>query len=312
MLTEIDVHYLVGLLIFSSGPNDVEVEFGNLVLDTAAEELRDVDVTVTRKNADGTLSVFKGFEVKDHSRRLDSSHVEQLCLKLNDMPDIKERAIVSASGYTKPAIKKAKRHNVSLLHLLPWNVPRGFDLAKFHEHFGFKERRFLWNGALDIQLNPDNPLPLDLLAQNPRICDSKGNDLPVKDLDTWVKKQAQSAVGKFGFQSESDSFHHKETKNVKFDFTVVGEVCVNLPGSLIPVQRVIINGPVQCVEEPMKTDFRMLLKEGDTDPYVGCAITELPNGNLFGFALSSGKHDLHLINIPINDRLRKKIYRQKL
>lgn len=313
MLTPTDIHYLVGLLTFSSGFSDVEIEFGSMVFDTAAEKLRDVDITVTRKNSDGTLSIFTGIEVKAHNRRLDSSHVEQLCSKLNDMPNITDRAIVSASGYTKPAIKKAIKHNVSLIHLLPWNAQKkGFDLAKFNEEFDVKQLSFKWNGPVDIRVNPDNPISLDILRANPKIRDSKGNDLQFNDLNTWVTKQARTALGKFSFQQKSDFFRQDDTRNVKFDLTVRGDICVDVIGSLIPVQRVIITGPVQCSVEPMKTEFKMLIKDGETEPYVGCAITELPNGNLFGFAISQRKYDLHLINIPISNRIKKKIYRQKL
>src|ERR1051326_7565329 len=107
MLTETDIHYLVGLLSLASQPDKVDVELGSKVLDVTTGEERDVDITVTVRD-DGGTAVFKGVEVKNHSRKLDATHVEQLAAKLNDMPCIAKRAIVSASGYYDPAIKKAE------------------------------------------------------------------------------------------------------------------------------------------------------------------------------------------------------------
>jgi hypothetical protein len=87
VLTETDIHYLVGLLSLASHPDDVEVELGSRVLDITTSEERDVDVTVILKN-EGRTTAFKGLEVKNHTRKLDVTHVEQLACKLKDMPDI--------------------------------------------------------------------------------------------------------------------------------------------------------------------------------------------------------------------------------
>src|ERR1044071_303265 len=108
MLTPTDVHYLVGFLSQAAGPDNVEIELGDFVYDAATKTQRDVDVTITTRNNDGAREAFVGLEVKAHKRRLNSGHVEQLIQKLRDMPDITSKAIVSASGYTKPAIRKAE------------------------------------------------------------------------------------------------------------------------------------------------------------------------------------------------------------
>jgi hypothetical protein len=106
MLTPTDVHFLVGLLTQISRPGGIELELGSMVFDAVAEEVRDVDITVRATGENGAISVFEGIEVKDHTRPLDVARVEQLCAKLRDMPEITDRAVVSASGYTEPAIRK--------------------------------------------------------------------------------------------------------------------------------------------------------------------------------------------------------------
>ena len=85
--------------------------------DIASGTARDVDITVTTRAADGTVHAFKGIEVKAEKRPLDVITVEQLCAKLKDMPGITHRSVVSASGYTAPAIQKAQHHGMELWEL---------------------------------------------------------------------------------------------------------------------------------------------------------------------------------------------------
>lgn len=114
MLTPIDVHYLVGLLSLAARAEDVELELGDFVFDEASRSKRDLDVTITVRNADGSRSAYMGTEVKAHRRKLDSNIIDGLVQKLTDMPDVAHRAIVSASGFTRPAIRKASAHGVDL------------------------------------------------------------------------------------------------------------------------------------------------------------------------------------------------------
>src|ERR1044071_415674 len=102
MLTAIDIHYIVGLLSRATHPENVDVEMGSFVWDEACESNRDVDVTITVRNLDNSILVFKSIEVKAHSRKLGLETVEQLSQKMKDMPTITPRAIISASGFTKP------------------------------------------------------------------------------------------------------------------------------------------------------------------------------------------------------------------
>ena len=120
MLKPMQVQYLVGLCCLKAHPDAVELVLGDLVLDSSAETKRDVDITVVMSDANGDTSVFKGYEVKDESSPLDISQVEQLCMKYIDMPAVTHRSIVSASGYTASAVRKAASHNVDLYIFEEW------------------------------------------------------------------------------------------------------------------------------------------------------------------------------------------------
>jgi hypothetical protein len=117
------VQYLVGLCCLKWDPEAVDVTIGDMVLDPAAGKERDVDVTVTITESGRVTYAFKAYEVKHEGTPLDVADVEQLCIKLLDMPSVTHRAIVSASGFTSGAQSKAARHGVNLYELRPWTRP---------------------------------------------------------------------------------------------------------------------------------------------------------------------------------------------
>lgn len=117
------VQYLVGLCCLRWDPDSIDVTVGDMVYDDAADKERDVDVTVTVSEDGKPVQAFKAYEVKKEKPPLDVVTVEQLCAKLLDMPSVTHRAIVSSSGYTEAAIRKAKRRKVDLYELREWTRP---------------------------------------------------------------------------------------------------------------------------------------------------------------------------------------------
>ncbi|MFA6529012.1 MAG: hypothetical protein WCT46_05755 [Candidatus Gracilibacteria bacterium] len=154
MLTHTDIHYLVGLLTKSLGSEDIEVELGDMVYDIAGKKHRDVDVTVKQKNADGTVSMYKGIEVKDETRPLGIGTVEQLCLKLNDMPQITHKAVVSSSGYSSGAIEKATSHGMDLLEIVDWDPVKdpGFSNIIFQPGFTSSIKEKITDGDTVVRI----------------------------------------------------------------------------------------------------------------------------------------------------------------
>jgi hypothetical protein len=117
------VQYLVGLCCVRATPSAVEVVVGDMVMDTAANKKRDVDVTVTVEVEPGCIEGYLAYEVKHEKGPVDVITVEGLCAKLADMPQLSSRAIVSSSGFTEAAQNKAAARGVKLYTLEPWNEP---------------------------------------------------------------------------------------------------------------------------------------------------------------------------------------------
>src|SRR5258708_18961952 len=97
--------------------------------------------------------------------------------------------------------------------------------------------------------------------------------------------------------------------NVQVDLKQAPYIKVN--GKAIVVEQAIVQGTIICHEQQLKPEFKVLVKQGELKPYIGCVVAELPNKNLTGIAFDDSRQ-IGLVNIPVGDRLLKKIYRQKL
>ena len=124
------VQYLVGLCCLRRDPEAIDVTIGDMVRDAVASKYRDVDVTVTIDDRNGRTAI-KAYEVKHEKSAIDVTTVEGLCAKLNDMPQLAHRAIVSSSGYTDGARAKARGHGVDLYTLNKWDTPIEADFPGF-------------------------------------------------------------------------------------------------------------------------------------------------------------------------------------
>jgi hypothetical protein len=182
----------------SPSPRPVEVELGSMVFDEASETERDVDVTVKYSRDEGTTNVLAALEVKDHGRPLDITHVEQLSAKMNDMAAITDRAIVSASGFSEPAIRKGLAHGVRCLELEEWDPQDDVFPAGMTQWKTFRERVVAWDG-LQIVFNPRDATSPELhaaLVSNAPLVDDAGLTLEesndVRSLIDVIARQESS------------------------------------------------------------------------------------------------------------------------
>lgn len=316
MLTPTDIHILVGLLTRVSNPDAVEIMLGDLVYDVKAEKKRDVDVTVTHKDTNGIVSAFKGIEVKKHARPLDIIRVEQLCIKLNDMPGINHKAIVSASGYTQPARKKAEAHGVNLYSLIPWDNPMaGFEHVSFPPDFHVKYMTLTWAKGPLVVYNPSDNIPSEIrnkITDDIRIFGSIFSNDNNKTLKQLADKLSLDAVQKLINNEEIKALSLGIEKEVEFHFNDIGNLYIDLEGLEIPLKQALVKGVVVWQEQKLLPAFKILISVGESKPYVGCAIMEMPQGNLIGFTVSQVDRSFNLVNIPVSERNRKKIQKLQL
>lgn len=316
MLTPTDIHYLVGLLTSASTPNDVEIELGSRVMDDASEEKRDVDITITWRGTNSEPIAFVGIEVKDHSKPLDVTHVEQLCAKLLDMPEFSRRAIVSASNYTEPARRKAAKKSVELFNLAAWDQSfEEFDHAKFAHDLTITERSLSWLNKPNLVFNPFRPLPEDITPLiNPRTsittldCKPQGD---CQNMEILVQRILVRALDMLKDRDDIVALAQNESKEVRA-LSTLDNPCMEINGQRFCLEQVLLKGTVKWATQVHRPQFKVLVKDGERTPFIKCAITEFSQGDLIGFTISSTDRTVHMIKIPVSDRNREKIYRQRL
>lgn len=173
MMRPMLVQYLVGLCCLRRNPVTVDVVLGDMVPDSAAGKERDVDVTVTLHESPGVIRAFKAYEVKREKSPLDVTEVEQLCIKLLDMPSVTHRAIVSASGFTESAQAKAAHHSIELYAIRPWIRPMEEQFPGFGmqgspvDSLRFTRTLLFWNEAKLDLVCPTEPRAFTVEAADP-------------------------------------------------------------------------------------------------------------------------------------------------
>jgi len=318
MLTETDIHYLVGLLSLIASPEDVQIELGSMIYDDAAKKVRDVDITITSVDSKGIVTAFKGIEVKKHRRPLDSTHVEQLAAKLNDMKSITHKSIVSASGYTKSAINKARYHGVDLYLITNWeNTSEGFD------HFGGYLFKYMHERSLElisgpfIEFNPGDKISkndIEKLKNDPEIfsdAGGKGAEFTnlshlIENIMTVTKKKVEDLY------PQPFMIDENETKPFSITIDILDKPYFIATSGKLVLRQARVSGIVKWIEKKQELQFKILKKLDDVKPFAGCAITEISNGNLIGITVSNTKRNIELINIPISDRNKRKILKYRL
>ena len=314
MLTPTDIHFLVGLLTLVSRPDSVELELGNMIFDAVAEEERDVDITVRALSEDGTVSIFEGIEVKHHKRPLDVTHVEQLCTKLRDMPGITDPGIVSGSGYTKPASRKASHYGVTLYSLRGWTAPLELGGVILTDKFKVHEQTYQWVRQPHVAFNPDLPLSESILKQigpDAPLFDRYGAPLIHTTFQALADSLASRAVALAQEKGQTLEMSIGETRTVTFDMTLKDEPYVTVGENQIILTHVRVTGEIAYVEKIITPMLKVLVKHEDQIPLVGSAVFEMSLGNLAGISVDPSRR-VRFINVPVADRLLKKIYRQQL
>lgn len=312
MLTPIDIHYLVGLLTLVSQPDSVDVELGGMVYDHAARKKRDVDVVLIYNDVSKGKSVITGIEVKKHGRPLDVEHVEQLIIKLKDMKEIETKEIVSASGYTDGAINKAREHGIELLILSDWNKNYDdFEHIKLNGDFVFINKELSWVSAPKIIYNPSTNSEdiLTKLKGNPKVYVPHGESgiSNFAELNSSILSNALNTL-----------IHDKEFSipndfiNVRVKLTLKNPPYIETADENVFLNEAFVEGVVRWNEKQLNTGYKTIYKYGENKPSVGCAITEMPNGNLLGLTFSQFDRNINMVNVRVSERNKNKIFKRKL
>jgi hypothetical protein len=324
MLTPMHVQYLIGLCCLRRNPKAVDVTLGDLVQDDSTGTRRDVDVTVTITSADGLREAIAGFEVKKESRPLDVTDVEQLIIKMNDMPSLTHRSIVSASGYSSNCQGKANKHNVILYDLAPWELPVQQSFPNSHldgtpaNSILFTGCQLVWLDGVSVKINPSDPcrkLWVSLPDQQ-SILGADGK--PLGTCDDFVRRALAQAAAQLAKSPEIEAVYlapRTTPPNEQSDgpvghpvpvenllLRIDQPIFVSVEDRLIRIEDVAVSGKVQWMQVRQYGTFHIMRRHDDpASVYAGAAVCEVPNheGVLLASLLSPDdtKMAIHLIRL---------------
>lgn len=316
MLTPTDIHHLVGLLTMASSPDDVDVELGSMIYDVAAEEERDVDITITYPSKSGGTAALSGREVKAHRRPLDVTHIEQLCIKLKDMPSITQRAIVSASGYTRSARLKAAAHGVELFAFCPWDpTAPGWDYLRIPspDTLRFHERNIDWCTPPNVTLLFSERLRHDentaAIAGTLRTTSSTGEPSAwgktTADVTHRILHHAQQLISE---DDENKKLADDVVRRQNITVHLMNPPIIEFPSRRLPLLHAIVTGSVKWKTATLPMTLRMLQRDGESTPLVACAVGETGGGDLVGIRFGDDR-SLGLVRVSVAARNLEKIRR---
>jgi len=300
-----------------SSPDDVGITLGDLVYDEAADERRDVDVTVTYKDEKGLLSAFKGIEVKKIGRKLDVTQVEQLIAKFADMPAINHRAIVSASGFSKPAVRKAAAHGVELFTFWDWTNPMvGFDHIKFAPCITGQQSIYTFASAPHVVFNPTEISRDEIRSQitdRSAVRNAAGMPHPVyKTIRDLTDAMEIMVLNSDDVHQFVQSLPSGKPEPISVNVQLPEDVYVEIGNESMRVTDALFTGPAMRVDSALSLNFKVLLEYGQTAPIAGCTIAELANGTLVAMAVANLNRSIKLVPIPLSIRNQDKVRLLKL
>lgn len=331
------VQYVVGLCCVRTNPESVDVILGDMVEDTAAAKPRDVDVTVTVKEDDGSLRAFKAYEVKREARPLDVTVVEQLSAKLRDMPAVTHRGIVSASGFTPAAIAKASAHEVELYAFQPWSVFPGDRMPSFRGEslpmsIGSFESRLLRWGNPKVWLYGANAPPTFTWTRGRSVCNAKGgkhaqyatigsfiDELLLQSTQLLLSADETSALlSRMPLEPIAIAGHTQVVQLGPQTHTLdvsSYSIFLSFENRLAKIESVTITGDLQWEASVVSPQYYIMERVPSGEPFAGAAIAEYgtPDGKMCAltFAPGSGAVGVHP-NIQLHEKHKNAIRQLKL
>jgi len=286
-----EIHRITGCLYLSTRSSDVQVTLGERVLDTATGTARDVDILIARSGSTGLI----GAEVKAERRPLDTPIVEGLCAKLNDMPSLTTKQIVSSAGFTAPAIRKAEKHGVQCLKLVQGQLPpfQTIDMSQL-KTMGYIRRGWARHDSRIIVppswvKEVQGALQADLTHSSLRVSWGS-NDL---DLAGFRNAALTDLLNKLDLPPVAAQHAVQETTLV-FDPQPV----LHAPNGDVPIEALRVSGLVKVEQTTIPLDkTSVYLETPSGKPLSGAAIMEIPEG-LIGIVVGDGGPGIQVVMIP--------------
>lgn len=286
MLSDTDIHYISGFLYVASGGAVESAVLGEKVVDVASGTERDVDIVIQRA---GDVA-FIGVEVKDEGRPLDITVVEQLCAKFGDMPSLTTRAIISTSGYTAPARRKAATHDVQCLSLVHAPTPP-FPSIDISQLPGITFVTGTWVDGPHVQLAPAVRLSAEekaaLVTATVRYGEAHPLESTVQDLCDRIAQSVQ-------LQRPGDG---AQRARIRVPVQLTDRPTVEVLRRTLIVEDALVTGEATFEEKLSPFEATCYLADENGSPFAATAIVAIETG-LLGLTVTRDGQELRAYSIP--------------
>ncbi len=283
------------------------------------------------------MRAFKAYEVKREGAPLDVATVEQLCIKLRDMPTVTHRAIVSASSFTDGAIAKAAAHDVQLFVLKPWTQPIADQFPEFKgvgrpDEFlrRFDSNLLYWLDWRPSIFAPGGPPSFGCEDSTPLFA-SDGH--AHKEFPNWAKFMdallyrstqilfglepaqtitrtfpAEPVAGNDEFEA-SPAWPHTHTLGVVQD-----QVFLKFDTGLVLIDSVTISGRLQWQRRKRPLEFHILEQVPTGEVFAGAALADWgsPDSKMFAIIFSPDSRTTGIHTIQLQERHKNAIRQLKI
>ncbi len=295
MFTETDIHRIAGHLFLATRDPEIEVVLGERIDDVASATKRDVDIVFTSCSK-GTLV---GVEVKNEGRPLDTPLIEGLCQKFSDMPTIGIRQIVSTSGYSEPALRKAMSHDVECLLLKSGPLPN-FPFVDMTRLRTIGVVRRAWTNAEVMFLEPpDHPASILSLISATAF---ESHNLRIQGVAISAGEIQQRVLS--GVMSRLPDRDTPGEMPIDATFKLDAPLEVELNGKLYPFPAVRVSGVVSFDVTRVPLDKTLYLEHPDGECVSAGVIVEV-DGGLLGLSVSPNVGALNVFSIPKPMRIKR-------
>ena len=257
-------------------------------------------------------------------------------MKFIDMPEVTHRAIVSASGYTANAVKKAKAHGVELFERKEWTrpvselIPELEKMGAPAESFQFRSMGLIWADCSYHLVTPRGPSAFQWTDVRALYRQTGAPHNAYPNVGKYVEALRQRSVGVlWAFeplqnrvtpdvveQAEAEGaadtvpWAHTHTLDVEKD----GVYLKFESEGLIQITAVHIWGHLQWQIRKRLPQFFVLENVDTGEIFTGTAIAQGPEENAFvGLVFAPGSRDITVHSrIALSDRQQSAIRRLKL
>ena len=210
------------------------------------------------------------------------------------MPTIAARAIVSSSGYTKPARRKAAKYGVQCLTIKRGSVPsfRSVDLSHLHA-CTFIEKT--WCDGPHVHLMPQVKLPQAIRDQlnfeTPIIFPPNTPKADVTNLRELTNNLGTILLN--GWDEPLDIGDMPVTFDVQIDDTPQ----LHIEDQIIEITHARVSGTIRCSPKAVPIEDSCYLENDRGEPFAAALLIEFQSA-LWGFSASAHNQELRMFRIP--------------